>query len=323
MDIPDVAEQWAGRVNEVVLGATADQGGTRAATVTIGGAAALPFLAFEGAVGNPPAIAVEVWDGGTDAWPDALKDAYGDAMASPAAWAAKAVELGADLICLRFMDAHPDAGDRSADQCAETVKEVLGAVGVPLILWGCGVDEKDNQLLPAISAAAKGENCLIGTAREKNYRTVVAVCLADGHKLIGESPLDINIAKQVNILCQDAGFSVANMVIFPTTGALGYGLEYVYSIQERGRLAGLGGDRLLAQPVLCDVGFEAWRAKEAKAPPFDCVTDENRGRWGVMWEAATAAVLLQAGSELLVMRHPQAIEYVKNTLGRLIPATTA
>jgi len=318
--IPDVSEKWTGKVNTVAIGATAEQGGTRARTVTVGGASALPFLSFEGSVGNRPAVAVEVWDSGGDSWPDGLRKAYGDALSSPVAWAKKAVEFGADLVCLRFMGAHPDAGNASPDRCAAAVKAMLGAVNVPLILWGCGVDEKDNQILPAISAAARGENCLVGTAREKNYRTVVAVCLADKHKLVAESPLDINIAKQVNILCSDAGFPVEDIVTFPTTGALGYGIEYVYSIQERGRLAGLRGDKLLSQPVLCDVGFEAWRAKEAKAPPFPTVTDANRDQWGPMWEAATATMLLHAGAELLVMRHPQAIAEVKKAVGRFMPA---
>ena len=323
MDIPDVSQTWANPINTVVIGATAETGGTRTSTLTLGGASAPPFLLFEGSVGHRPAVAVEVWDEGAETWPDALKDVYGEAMSSPGAWAQKAVEFGAQAICLRLMGAHPDAGARTPEQCAETVKEVLGAVGVPLIVWGCGIDEKDNEVLPAVSSAAAGENCLLGTAREKNYRTLVAVCLADKHKLLAESPLDINIAKQVNILCSDGGFPLNDIVIFPTTGALGYGIEYVYSIQERGRLAGLGGDKLLAQPVLCDVGFEAWRAKEAKAPPFECVTDENREDWGVMWEAATAVVLLQAGSELLVMRHPKAIEFATRTIDRYMPAATA
>ncbi len=314
--LPDVSQKWTGKINTVVIGATSDQGGTRTSTVTIGGSSALPFLEFDGVIGNPPAIAVEVWDAGADSWPDQLCEVYGDVLGSPSEWAKKAVQFGADAICLRLMGAHPDSGNHSADQCAQTVKDVLEAVGVPLIIWGCGVNEKDNEILPAVSAAAKGENCLIGTAREKNYRTIVAVCLADNHKLIAESPLDINIAKQVNILCSDAGFNLDDIVIFPTTGALGYGIEYVYSIQERGRLAGLRGDKLLAQPVLCDVGFEAWRAKEAKAPPFDTVTDENRPQWGVMWESATATVLLQAGGELLVMRHPEAIKNVKGVIER-------
>ena len=321
--IPDVSEKWSGQINTVVIGATADEGGTRGRTVTIGGARTLPFLAFDGAIGNPPVIAVEVWDSGGQAWPDQLRDAYGDALSGPGQWAKKGVEFGADLICLRLMGAHPDSGDHSPDQCAEAVKEVLGAVDVPLIVWGCGVDEKDNEVLPAVSAAAKGENCLMGTAREKNYRTIVAVCLADKHKLITESPLDINIAKQVNILCADAGFPLEDTVIFPTTGALGYGIEYVYSIQERGRLAGLRGDKLLGQPVICDLGFEAWRAKEAKAPTFDTVTDENRPQWGPMWESATGMVLLQAGAELLIMRHPVAIENIKKVIERFTPSATA
>jgi len=318
MVVPDVAEKWAAKLNTVTIGATSDQGGTRSSTVTIGGAAALPFLKFEGALGNRPAIAVEVWDGGGEDWPEQLKGVYGEAMNSPGAWAAKGVEFGAEAVCLKLVSAHPDAGDRSPEQCAEAVKEVLGAVGVPLIVWGCGVAEKDNEILPAVSAAARGENCLLGSATEKNYRTIVAVCLADNHKLLAESPLDINIAKQVNILANDAGFPLDQIVVFPTTGALGYGVEYVYSIQERGRLAVLGGDKTLQQPVLCDVGAEAWRAKEAKAPPFDSVTEENRQDWGVAWEAATAAVLLMSGADLLVMRHPRAMEQVRKLIDRLL-----
>jgi acetyl-CoA decarbonylase/synthase complex subunit delta len=321
--VPDTSEKWTSSINAVVLGATADQGGTRTSTVTVGGAGALPFLGFEGSVGRRAAIAVEVWDSGGETWPESLRKAYGDALASPGAWAKKAVEFGAELICLRLAGAHPDSGNRSGAQCAAAVKEVLSAVGVPLIVWGCGVDEKDNEVLPAVSAAGKGENCLLGTAREKNYRTLVAVCLADKHKLIAESPLDINIAKQVNILCSDAGFPVRDIVVYPTTSALGYGVEYVYSIQERGRLAGLRGDKLLAQPVICDVGFEAWRVKEAKGPTFDTVTDANRPRWGPIWEAATATMLLQAGAELLVMRHPEAIQETKKALDRFLAGSAA
>ncbi|HUS93472.1 MAG TPA: acetyl-CoA decarbonylase/synthase complex subunit delta [Phycisphaerae bacterium] len=320
MALPELAERWSGSVREVTIGATPEQGGTRRRTLTIGGAKGLPFLGFDGETGHRPAVAIEVWDTGGADWPEPLKDAYGEAIEDVVEWARKAEQLGADAICLRLMGAHPDAGDRSGPQCAETVRAVLQAVGVPLIVWGCGAEEKDNKVMPAVSAAAKGENCLLGTATEKNYRTLVAVCLADQHKLIAESPLDINIAKQVNILCRDAGFALEDIVIFPTTGALGYGIDYVYSIQERGRIAGLGGDVLLAQPVLCDVGFEAWRAKEAKAPPFAGVTDATREQWGVMWEAATATVLLQTGAELLVMRHPQAIQRVRETIDRLMPA---
>src|SRR4030066_386221 len=118
---------------------------------------------------------------------------------------------------------------------AATVKSVLAAVGVPLIIWGSDHDEKDNEVLPRCSEAAKGEKCLIGAVKEDNYKTLVSFCLADGHSLIGLSPIDINIAKQVNILVSEMGFPLDRVVMYPTTGALGYGLGYVYSIQERGR----------------------------------------------------------------------------------------
>lgn len=319
MSVPETKEKWTSAVNKVTIGATSKEGGTRTSTVTIGGGKALPFLAYEGELGHPPAVAIEIWDGGAGDWPEQLTRAYGDVMSSPGAWARKAVEFGAQLICLRLMAAHPDAGDRSPAECVQTVEEVLRAVGVPLIIWGCGLDKKDSEVLPAVSAAARGENCLICSARETNYRTVVAVCHADQHKLLAESPLDINIAKQVNILCQDAGFPLENIVVFPTTGALGYGIEYVYSIQERARLAGLSGDKLLSQPVLCDVGFESWRAKEARTPLFGGATDEARSQGGAMWEAATAAVLLQSGADLLVMRHPAAVANIKHMIDRLMP----
>ena len=317
MAVPDVVEKWTGKINTVTVGATSDQGGTRTSTISLGGESTLPFLKFEGDLGHRPVIAVEVWDGAADGWPEQLKDVYGEVMSSAGSWATKAVEFGAEAICLKLAAAHPDDDDRSSEQCAETVKEVLSAVGVPLIIWGCGVAEKDNEILPGVSAAARGENCLLGTATEKNYRTIVAVCLADKHKLLAESPLDINIAKQVNILANDAGFPLEDIVVFPTTGALGYGIEYVYSIQERGRLAALGGDKTLQQPVLCDIGAEAWRAKAAKAPPFDCVTEENRQEWGIAWEAATAGVLLVSGADLLGMRHPRAIEQVRKLIDRM------
>jgi len=317
MQIPDTRESWTTKTNTVTIGATSAQGGTRKSTVTVGGTKCMPAAAYEGEAGNPPAVAVEIWDAGGENWPEGLRSQYGDSIKDAASWAKKAVEVGAELVCLKLAGTHPDGANRGPDDAAATVKEVLGAVSVPLIVWGCGVAEQDNKVLPRCTAAARGENCLFGSITEKNYRTLVAACLADSHKLISESPLDINIAKQVNILAQDAGFPLEDIVIFPTTGALGYGFEYVYSIMERGRLAGLSGDQLLRQPVLCDVGAEAWRAKEARA------SDEELGalgpavRRGPLWEAITATNLLMAGGDILVMRHPKAVEMLRKAIGTI------
>ena len=194
-------------------------------------------------------------------------------------------------------------------------EEVLGAVGVPLVLWGCGNDETDNQIIPKVSQAAKGENCLIGTVEENNYKSLTAIALADGHHLITEAPLDINIAKQVNILVSDMGFPLEKIVTFQSTGALGYGIEYAYSIQERQRLAALGGDKIMAMPVICDVGYEAWRVKEAKLADMTEWGDVEKR--GPMWEAVTAICLLQAGADIIRMRHPKAVQIVKNFIDQI------
>jgi len=320
MAIPETKEAWAAAINRLTIGATSAQGGTRKSTVTVGGARCVPGLAFDGEVGEASVVAVEVWDVPADDWPAELAGKYGAALNSPADWARKAVEFGADLISLRLVGIHPDGGDRSAEQAAATVKEVLQAVSVPLIVWGCGVADKDNKVLPSCTAAARGENCLFGTITEKNYRTLVASCLADGHKLIGESPLDINMAKQVNILAQDAGYPLTDLVIYPTTAALGYGFEYVYSILERGHLAGLNGDQLLRQPVLCNVGGEAWRTKEARATDEEVPELGAAGRRGPLWEGLTATSLLPAGADILVMRHPEAIALVKQGIKKFMRA---
>jgi acetyl-CoA decarbonylase/synthase complex subunit delta len=311
-----VAEKWTTKVNTVTLGATKEKGGTREKTVTIGGSSTLPYLNFEGQWPNPPAVAIEILDVKPADWPSPLADAYGDVWDDPAKWAKRAVENGADMICISLRGTHPDFQNRSADEAAGVVKDVLNAVGVPLIIWGCGDFDKDNDVMPRVSEAAKGENCLLGTAVEKNYKTLAASCLADGHKIIGESPLDINIAKQVNILVSEMGIPLENIVIFPATGALGYGMEYSYSIMERGRTAGLSGDKMLAQPVICTVGHETWRVKEAKASADEVPAWGDLKKRGPIWEATCAATLLQAGGEIMVMRHPDAVKSFKTLVSQ-------
>jgi len=316
--IPDVKERWTSKIHEVTLGATKEQGGTRGKTVTVGGQTTLPFLTFEGELPHKPVIAGYVASAVPD-WPDFLKNAIGSEINSPAEWAQKCVEeYKADLISLKMLGADPAGNNASAAECAKVVEDVLKAVDVPLILWGCGDDEKDNEILPDCSSAAKGENCLIGSAKESNYRTIVAICKADKHKIISEAPVDINIGKQVNILLQDAGYDLKDVVMFQTTAALGYGFDYVYTILERARIAGLKGDKLMAAPQICDVGGEVYRIKEA------IVDDDILPGWGKVekrgpaWEATCAAVYLQAGADILIMAHPEAISDIQTTIAKLL-----
>ena len=184
---------------------------------------------------------------------------------------------------------------------------MLSKVKVPLIIIGSGDDAKDNLIMPECSQAARGERCLLGCAEQDNYKTLTMSVLADGHSLIAESPIDINIAKQLNILISDLGLSLERIVINPTIGALGYGLEYAYSIMERARLAALSGDKTLASPFICFVGQESWKTKEAKVSP----------QQGIIWETITASSLIQAGADILVMRHPSAIQNVRRHIKEL------
>lgn len=317
--VPGVKKTWANPINVVTLGATRDEGGTRTTKVTVGGAASLSFHHFEGAMPHPPVIAMEVWDVAPQDWPDILKEPCTDVLNDPGLWAKKCVEqYGADLICLRLAGCDPVGQNRGSQEAAQAVKRVLSSVGVPLIIWGTGNADKDNEIFPAVAETASGENCLLGTITEDNYKTLVALCTAYKHKLIAESPCDVNIAKQVNILATDMGFKPEDIVIYPTSAALGYGLEYVYSVMERARLAALRGDKMLSQPMICDIGIEVWSVKEAKA------TEQELPEWGdqkeraPLWEATTAYVYLLTGADILVLRHPRAVASVQKAIKQLM-----
>ena len=317
MAIPEVKEKWTGSINEVTLGATKDQGGTRGKTVTVGGQTTLPFLDFEGEIPYKPVIAGFVSDVPPD-WPDVIKDGIGKEINSPVEWAQKNIEeFKCDLISLKLIGADPNVKDASPEDCAKVVQDVLKAVDVPLILWGCGTDDKDNHVLPECSQAAKGENCLLGSAKESNYMTIVAICKADKHKIISEAPVDINIGKQVNILLQDAGYDLKDVIMYQTTAALGYGFDYVYTILERARVAGLKGDKLMAMPQICDVAGETYRVKEAVADDDILPGWGKLAKRGPMWEAMCAGGYLQAGADILIMSHPQAISTIQESIEKL------
>src|SRR3989338_5612853 len=301
-------EKWSGAVATVSIGATNEEGGTRSKVIKVGGQATLPLLFSEGAIPHKPVIAFEIWDIAPSDWPLELSKSLGGVLNDSLAWAQKGIkEYKADLLCVRLMGAHPDFGNKSPEEEAKFIAQLLKEVDVPLIILGCGEDVKDNALLSACAEAGKGERCLIGEAVQDNYKTLTASVLADGHNIIAQSPIDINIAKQLNILISDMGLSLERIVINPTIGALGYGLEYAYSIMERARLAALSGDRTIASPFICFVGQEAWRAKEAKV----------EAEQGIIWEIITAITLIQAGGDILVMRHPKAIEKVNKYIEEL------
>ncbi len=311
-------ENWTSQVLEVTLGATPEQGGTRGRTVTVGGESTLPFLHYEGEMPHRPVVAVEVLDRYPDDWSPLLLEAWGEAAHDPVAWAAQGVANGADLVCLRLEGAHPDRDGRSPAEAAQTVKSVLKGVEVPLIVLGPGQPEADNEVLVAVAEATSGERLALGLCEDKNYRTIVAAALAHQHLVIASSPIDVNLAKQLNILISDMGLPLERILIDPTTGALGYGLEYTYSVMERLRIAALSGDRLTQLPFFCTAGLESWRQKESK------VGEGVPASWGdfreraIAWEVMTATALLMAGADILVLRHPESIRRVVRIIDRLM-----
>ncbi len=311
-------EAWTSKVLEVTLGATPAEGGTRGRTVTVGGEGTLPFLHYEGAMPHRPVVAVEVLDRSPEDWSPLLRKAWGDALADPATWAAKGVELGAGLVVLRLESSHPDRGGRSPAEAAQTVKAVLRGVDVPLIVLGPGQAEADNEVLVAVAEAASGERLVLGLCEDKNYRTIVAAALANNHLVIASSPIDVNLAKQLNILISDMGLPLERILIDPTTGALGYGLEYTYSVMERLRIAALTGDRMTQLPFFCTAGYESWRQKESKVVEGVPESWGDFGRRAVAWETATAMALLTAGADILVLRHPEAIRRMVTVIDRLM-----
>ncbi len=311
-------EKWTGKVREVILGATAAQGGTRAKTVTVGGEGTLPFLHFDGAIPHPPALAIEIKDRKPDDWSPLLYAAWGEAMDDPGDWAHAAEVAGADVIVLTLSLTTAGGKPNTPENARAIVRKVLGATGLPLAVFGPGQAEKDNELIVPVAEETKGERLLIGVCEDKNYRTLVAVAMANDHLVSSKTPMDVNLAKQLVILIHDMGMPLERIIMDPTTGALGYGIEYGYSVMERLRLAALQGDSMTQQPMLVTPSEEAWKAKEAKVGEG---VPESWGDWkrrAINWETLTASSLVHAGADFVVLRHPDSLARVKGMVEGLM-----
>ncbi len=311
-------DKWPGAVRSVTLGATAEQGGTRAKVVTIGGEQTLPFMHFENETPNRPVIALEMTASRPDGWSQVLQDAWGDVLDDPARWAQTCEESGADLVLLMFGLNDTDGNPVTPDFAVNTVQAVLEATGLPLVVLGPGQADIDNEILVPIADATKGERLVLGLCEDGNYRTIVASAMANDHLVLGRTPMDVNLAKQLNILMTDMGLPLERIIMDPTTGALGYGIEYGYSVMERLRLAALQGDAMTQLPLLVNPGFESWKTKESKVGEG---VPDTWGDWaerGVHWETVTAVSLIEAGADVVVLRHPDSLTRVKESIDELM-----
>jgi acetyl-CoA decarbonylase/synthase complex subunit delta len=311
-------ETYAGSIKGITIGK-----GDNA--LTVGGQTSYPFYKFEGDMPNKPVIAMEIWDMAPEDWPESALAPFKDVVSDPAAWAKKCVEeYGAQAIVLQLKSTDPNDKDASADDAAATVKSVLGAISVPLIIWGCAVPAKDEEVLKKICETCEGENLIIGPVEEKNHKGIGAAAMGYGHTIISSSPIDVNLAKQVNILLENLGVSLDKVIVDPTTGGLGYGLEYSYSVMERLTQAAMTqGDDKLQNPMINNLGNEVWKCKEAKLTIENAPELGDPERRAILMEAVGAVSYMLAGSSILMMRHPESIKLAKAFISLLADGGSA
>ncbi|MCF8117336.1 MAG: acetyl-CoA decarbonylase/synthase complex subunit delta, partial [Desulfarculaceae bacterium] len=301
--------KYNGAIEKVTLGK-----GDKA--ITVGGETCYPFHTWEGQMPAKPVIAMEVWDSEPVEWPEAAKAPFEGVLGDPAAWAKKNVEeFGADAIVVQLKSTDPNGDDASPEAASEVVGKVLGAVDVPVIVWGSANPAKDAEVLKKIAEDHAGENLLLGPVDEDNHKQVGAAALAYKQSLISSSPIDVNLAKQLNILLGNLGVPLDTLIIDPTTGGLGYGLEYGYSVMERIRAAALvQEDDKLVLPMINNIGNEVWKSKEAQQSNEDAPELGDAMKRGYLMETAAAVAYLLAGSDIMMLRHPETVKLMKNVV---------
>jgi acetyl-CoA decarbonylase/synthase complex subunit delta len=304
IEVPKIS--YNGVVKEIPLG-------KEASPVIVGGETCYPFYLFEGQMPYPPRIAMEVLDAPPDDWPSAALDPFADVIHDPAAWAQKCVtSYGADMIALQLASTDPNARNTPPAQAVEVTKKVAAAIEVPLIVWGSGNLEKDTEVLKAVAEACTGQNLILGPVEEGSYKALGAAALAFQHTIAAATPIDVNLAKQLNILLGNLGVPDERIVMDPTVASLGYGLEYCYSVMERDRMAALTQeDERLQFPLVCNLAKEVWKVKEARLSGEEAPTLGDPLKRGVLLEAMTAVMLLMAGGDIVIMRHPDAVQLVR------------
>jgi len=293
-------EAYKGVVREVTIG-KGDK------TLKVGGENILPLHFFdEGSLPNPPKFVLEVLDmEPTDKTPHLLEP-FGDVISDPIKWAKKCEALGVDAVCLALVSTDPAEKDAPAEGAAQLVKRMVGELKKPLIVYGSGDEKKDAEVLPKVAQVCAGENLLIGPVQKENFEVVGKAILDNGHVAIAQSPLDINLLKELNVkLCKF--LPPEKVIIDPLSSALGYGIEYSFSLIERVKQIGvITKDSMTMMPIIANLGDECWKTKQAK---------ENKTQ-GLLWEGMTALSLYLAGANILVLRHPETLKLIKETIGR-------
>jgi acetyl-CoA decarbonylase/synthase complex subunit delta len=298
MEYKTPMEAYTGVVREVIIGK-----GKK--SLKIGGENILPFHFFDqGSNPNPAKFALEVLDMKPEDWPEHLVEPFQDVISDPVRWAKKCQSFGVDAVSLFLMSTDPAGKDAPADKAATLAKEVAEAIDVPLIVYGSGDEKKDVEVLSRVAETCDGMNLLIGPVIKENYEVLGKAILDHGHTAIALTPLDINLLKELNVKLSKF-FPVEKIVIDPESAALGYGTEYSFSLMERVKQIGImTKDNMTMMPIIANLGGECWKTKQAK---------ENKVQ-GLLWEGVTAISLLLAGANLLILRHPDTLRLIKETI---------
>ena len=294
--------------------------GTGDKAVKLGGENVMPLYSFDAPIENAPKIGVLITDLGMENEAAGIKEYYAGAS-NFAEIAKKAEEMpGADFVVLCFEGADPNGENRSVEDCVAIAKEVGGAITAPLVIEGCKNVEKDAELFNKVAEALQGKNVLIMSAREENYKAVAAAAgLAYGQKVGAESAVDINLAKQLNVLIGQLGVDPANVVMNVGSAAAGYGFEYVVSTMDRVKAAALSqGDAQLQMPIITPVADEAWNVKEAMASEADMPEWGSQEERGIDMEIETAAAVLASGSNAVILKHPASVAVISKLIKELV-----
>ncbi|MGB9840799.1 acetyl-CoA decarbonylase/synthase complex subunit delta [Thermovenabulum sp.] len=304
-------QKFQGKIKEVVLG----EG------LKLGGESVLPFYSFDGDTGNTPKVGMEVWDIPPVDWPEGLMNIIKDVADDPAKWAKfYAEKYNPDFITLRFIGANPDTLNRSPEECAEIAKRVAKNVDVPLVIAGCDSNEKNARIFTKVAEVLSNKNYAFLSAVEGNYKEVgAAVGLAYGNLVVAESSVDLNLAKQLNILLTQLGVKPEKMLMNPGVSSVGYGFEYVITTLDRIKLAALEqNDTTLQMPIIMPVSFETWKVKESVASKEDAPEWGDREERGIAMEVSTAVGVLTAGANAVILRHPKSLDVVRGFINEMV-----
>jgi acetyl-CoA decarbonylase/synthase complex subunit delta len=302
-------DEYTGKINTIRLGKEKTE-------TLVGGEIALPFYSFEGEIVNMPIIAMDVYDEKPLKWPDYLFNYFSDVADDPKEWAKKCIEeFGADAICFHLTKVNPDIGNMTSEQAGQLVKNVREAIDKPLIVYADAPLEIVAEVMKKVSEMNTESNILLGWVEDDNYKTLAASAIGYKNNLIALSPLDINIAKQLNILLTQLGLPADRIAMDPSSSGLGYGIEYCFSAMERLKIAALfQDDKMTQMPIINNIAVEIWKVKEVRESEEVYPEWGNLEERGINWETISVMCMLLSGSNIITMRHPKAVKLIKSLI---------